>query len=340
MNGAIGETRRREAVRRVLEGRAFRPARPSAEARAPANIALVKYWGKRDEDLHLPVTASLSVSLGPLGTRTRISAAARDAMTLNGVALRSEDPIAVRLFRFVDLFRSPGDPALEIESDNTVPTGAGLASSASGFAALVRALDAWCGWDLPSSALSILARLGSGSACRSVFDGFVEWRAGTRADGMDSLAEPRAERWPGLRISAVIVEAGPKPVGSGEAMRRTMATSPLYAAWPDMVARDLGEVRSAIASRDIERLGRTAERNATAMHETMQAARPAIRYETAATRACLEKVRTLRSDGRAVYATMDAGPNVKLIHEARDDAAVAAVFPSMVTVRPFDPAAV
>ena len=326
---------RREAVRRVLEGRNCRPEHESAEAFAPSNIALVKYWGKRDEALHLPVTGSLSVSMGRRGTFTRVRAAEHDRVMFNGETLPQGDARAERLARFLDLFRSPEVPAFFVETANTIPTGAGLASSASGFAALVLALDTWFGWKLPRRALSILARLGSGSASRSVYEGFVEWHAGCEPDGSDSFAEQISATWPGLCISAVVVEPGPKPISSGEAMRKTVATSPLYASWPGVVDRDLYEVRAAIEHRDVERLGCAAEGNAMAMHATMHAARPSICYWKPATLDGLAQVRALRSEGHAVYVTMDAGPNLKLIHDASATAACMARFPSLDTVWPF-----
>lgn len=333
--GGLESDRRLAAARAVIGERPLRPARASAEAYAPANIALVKYWGKRDEALRLPVTGSLSISLGDLGTRTRLTPAEADRVVLNGVALSAEDPFARRLSGFLDLFRSPVAPGFAVETVNTVPTAAGLASSASGFAALVLAMDALMDWSLPERARSILARLGSGSACRSVRAGFMEWRCGERADGSDSFAEPLPDIWPALRIGLVVVEAGPKPIGSGEAMRRTCATSPLYAAWPATVARDLTETRAAIAARDLERLGVTAEGNAMAMHATMIAARPSVCYWTASTLDALRRLRVLREEGVAVYATMDAGPNVKLLFEQSAESAVLRQFPNLGIARSF-----
>ncbi len=328
--------RRRAAADHALAGRARRPARSEAEAWASANIALVKYWGKRDEALHLPVTGSLSVSMGTLGTRTSVKAAPRDSLIFNGETLPLDHPRAVRAVRYLDLFRSSDAPAFEVNTTNTLPTAAGLASSASGFAALARAMDQLMGWNLPAAELSSLARLGSGSACRSVFDGFVEWARGARDDGSDSFASPIAATWPGLCIGVRMVESGPKAIGSGEAMRHTVATSPLYAAWPGLVERDLAEARAAIGARDLERLGRTAEGNALAMHATMAAARPSVIYWTGATIETLHRVHECRRNGIPVYATMDAGPNVKLIFESAHADAIGAAFPGVEIIRPFD----
>ncbi len=332
-DAALVEARRR-AIRAVLGGRPCAPHAP-AEAFAPANIALVKYWGKRDDVLNLPRTSSLSVSLGALGTHTRIAAAERDAVVLNGRALAASDAFAIRLSAYLDLFRHPQCPGFRVDTRNLLPTAAGLASSASGFAALARALDGLFQWGLDARGLSVLARLGSGSACRSLWTGFVEWQAGTAADGSDSHGVPLAERWPELRLGLAVVEPGPKPVGSREAMRRTVETSPLYAAWPATVARDLDELRAAIRTHDFERLGRTAEGNALAMHATMQAARPPVVYWTAATLELFARLAELRRSGAPVYFTMDAGPNVKLLFGAAAEPDVARTFPGMPVVAPF-----
>ena len=180
----------RQVVQRILAGRGFQE-KGAAQTYAPANIALVKYWGKRDEALNLPVTGSLSISLGPLGSHVELArgAGAADAVWLNGKSLPVDSSFAQRASAYLDLFRPAPDFVFELKARNTVPTAAGFASSASGFAALAKAVDGLFGWGLGTRELSILARLGSGSAARSLEEGFVEWRAGTAADGMDSFAE-------------------------------------------------------------------------------------------------------------------------------------------------------
>ncbi len=325
---------RRPVVDTLLAGR---PRAPRAEgaAFAPANIALVKYWGKRDAALNLPVTSSLSISLGELGSETRVAPAGRPGDTV----LLGPDPapagFAARVSAYLDLVRPAPDFGFRVETHNRVPTAAGFASSASGFAALALALDDLFGWALDLPALSILARLGSGSACRSVFDGFVEWTAGSRPDGMDSHGRRLDATWPALRLALLPIETSAKPVSSRHGMRHTVETSPLYAAWPETVARDLESARAAIATRDFPRLGATAEGNAMAMHATMHAARPPLVYWTPATIAAMRRAHALRDEGRAVYLTMDAGPNPKLLFEADQADAVRAAFPNAVIVAPF-----
>ena len=333
-DGTSSPDLRRQAAQAVLDGRSCVPG-TAADAFAPANIALVKYWGKRDEILNLPRTSSLSVSLGAAGTRTRLEAADRDDIRLNGETVPAPAAFARRLSAYLDLFRSPACPGFRVATENHIPTAAGLASSASGFAALVRALDALFRWNLDDRGLSVLARLGSGSACRSLWPGFVAWQAGVAADGRDSHGIPLAQRWPDLRVGLVVVEAGPKPVSSREAMRRTVETSPLYAGWPATVARDLEELHAAIRARDLERLGRAAEGNAFAMHATMHAARPPVVYWTAATLDVFARLVDVRQGGLPVFLTMDAGPNVKLLFDTASEPAVARAFPGIRILTPF-----
>jgi diphosphomevalonate decarboxylase len=323
-------------VTRLLANRAESIQR-EADVFAPANIALCKYWGKRDTELNLPVTDSLSLSLGALGSRCKMTIAdgAADHVQLNGTLLPPENPFACRLSRFLDLFRGDQRHHFRIETVNTIPTAAGFASSASGFAAIVKALDTLHGWRLPERSLSILARLGSGSASRSLWQGFVHWHAGGDADGMDCFAEPMPEQWPDLRIGLLILNRSQKATGSTEAMRRTVETSVLYEAWPRQVATDLAAIRQAIRDCDIAGLGTAVEANALAMHATMMAARPAVLYWQPESVAAMQRVWSARAEGLPVYFTMDAGPNVKLLFRETDRTAIEQRFKELVTANPW-----
>lgn len=325
---------KQEVVQCILAGRS-NGAAAEASRFAPANIALCKYWGKRDEMLNLPRTSSLSVSLESLGTHTRITPAGSDEILLNGDPVDSSTSFAGRIVEFLDLFRVNGQPAFHVETRNSVPTAAGLASSASGFAALVLALDGAFGWNLPPREASILARLGSGSACRSVFCGFAEWHAGTASNGLDSFAERLDADWPALRLGILTVSSEQKALGSRAAMRQTVETSPLYASWPETVAGDLPRLRAAIAQRDLEEMGSVAEANALAMHATMMGARPAILYWQPDSVTMMERVWAARADSTPVYFTMDAGPNLKLLFEEGSAASVLERFPEAKVVAPF-----
>jgi diphosphomevalonate decarboxylase len=302
---------------------------------APANIALCKYWGKRERGLNLPVTDSLSISLGTLGSHCTMRLAEQDAYFLNGAPVAQDSPFAVRLRTFLDLFRGDAGCHYHVEAVNTVATAAGFASSASGFAAVVMALHQLHGWQLDERILSVFARMGSGSACRSLWKGFVHWHAGTRADGMDSFAEPLRSDWDELRVGLLSVETGTKAISSREAMNRTVATSALYACWPEQVKQDLATLQQAIAACDFVALGACAEQNAMAMHATMIAAKPPVLYWHPQSVAAMQAVWRARNDGLSVYFTMDAGPNVKILFEEARTSDVLALFPDLLVADPW-----
>ena len=299
-----------------------------AAAQAHPNIALIKYWGKRDVPLNLPVVGSLSITLDTLWTRTSVrfgTDLTADRLSLNG---REDAKQLRKVSACLDLLRArAGTQArAEVVSHNNFPTGAGLASSASGFAALVMAADAALGLDLPHATLSEFARRGSGSASRSIFGGYVEWALGERADGEDSVARPilDADAWP-LRVAVAITSTAEKAIGSTEGMNRTAETSPYQRAWIDTQEADLAEARAAIVARDFERLADISEFSCLKMHALAMAAKPGLLYWNAATMAAMHAVRALRASGVPVFFTIDAGPQVKAICLPEAAAQVAAV---------------
>jgi len=315
-------------VERILAN-SPRQVKERGAAFAPANIALCKYWGKRDEELNLPVTSSLSMSLGPLGAHTELTLcdAAGDEMWLNGEPVDEGSAFYRRAAAYLDLFR--GDLHFCLRTESTIPVAAGLASSASGYAALALALNDLFGWKLQRRDLSILARLGSGSASRSVYEGFVEWHAGVQEDGMDSYADRLDVEWPELRIGLLELSLAEKPISSREAMQRTVATSPLYREWPEKVAADLAAIRDGLAAHDMEAVGQAAESNAVFMHATMRTSVPPVDYRLPVTLETIAAVERARADGLRVYFTMDAGPNVKLLFLDGDREAIQSRFPAL-----------
>ena len=295
-------------------------------ARACANIALVKYWGKRDALLNLPAAGSLSLTLAALTTETTVqfdAALEGDELVLDGAPAPAGD--VKRLSTFLELIRTQAGIPIRarVLSRNNFPTASGLASSASGFAALAAAAARAAGLELSPRELSILARRGSGSAARSVFGGFVRMHAGSTSE--DAYAEPLESPLLGkVRMVIAVVGGGaPKSHSSRDAMDHTAATSPMYRAWLDLVPRDLEAAEAALAAGDLEQLGAIAEANALAMHASAIAARPAVVYWRPATLALLEKVRGLRACGVAAWATMDAGPHVKVLTTADDASTIA-----------------
>ncbi|WP_424448732.1 diphosphomevalonate decarboxylase [Microbacterium arborescens] len=286
----------------------------TATAIAHPNIALVKYWGKRDSVLNLPATGSLSMTLDIFPTTTTVTlddAAERDSLVLNGDE-RTDGP-AERVSRFLDIVRAlAGSSArARVETVNTVPSAAGLASSASGFAALAVAAAAAYGLDLDTRALSRLARRGSGSASRSIIPGFAIWHAGE--DDESSFAEPLDA--PELAMVVAMVEKREKAVSSREAMRRTVLTSPFYPAWVSSTAESLEAAADASRAGDVERLGRITEVNALRMHALIQSCDPPIRYLNPVSVEIFDRVAALRESGVDAWATADAGPNVVVLTE-------------------------
>lgn len=323
------------------------PATPTpgirGDAFAPSNIALCKYWGKRDTDLNLPINGSLSVSLGNLGSHTEItpSTTDRDQVLLNGELQALDSRFSQKVVDFVSLFRKGLDQPLRINTHNSIPTAAGLASSASGFAALMLALNDFYTLQLAPPVLSAFARMGSGSAARSIYTGFVEWHKGENPDGMDSHATPLTLAWPDFRIAIVKVHTKPKTVDSRAGMQRTVTSAALYQAWPDQAARDLGILKQAIHTQDFSALGQTAEHNALSMHATMIASQPPLLYWLPESVALMQRVWTARNAGLEVYFTMDAGPNIKLLFLGESTEDVRATFPELAAsdvIAPFDPA--
>lgn len=293
----------------------------TATAQAHPNIALVKYWGKRDGEINLPATGSLSMTLDifPTTTTVTLTDAGADTLVFGGQE-RGGVP-AERVTRFLDLVRSlaGSDARAVVDTVNTVPSAAGLASSASGFAALAVAAAAAYGLDLDARALSRLARRGSGSASRSIVPGFAVWHAGD--DDATSYAE--AVTAPDLSMVVAMVEKSEKPISSREAMRRTVVSSPFYSAWVTSTAETLEAALEACADGDVDRLGRISEVNALRMHALIQSCDPPIRYLSPVSVEIFDRVAGLRADGVGAWATADAGPNVVVLTRPEDAAAVA-----------------
>jgi len=282
---------------------------------AHPNIALVKYWGKSDVERNIPAVGSLSITLDGLTTTTSVCfdpELGSDEFVLGG----QDAPAMVgRVSSCLDLLRERAgtDVYARVESENDFPTAAGLASSASGFAALVVAADAALGARLEPAGLADVARQASGSAARSIFGGFVELRLttdGPRPTETRQILEP--SKWP-LRVAVAVTETGPKEVGSTEGMVRSEQTSPFYTAWVDSAEADLAEARAAIERRDFDALADVSESSCLKMHAVTMSSRPGLIYWNGTTVECIRRVRELRSDGVPVFFTVDAGPQVKAV---------------------------
>lgn len=332
------QSSKQQIIETILTGTAHTKQLATATAFAPANIALCKYWGKRDQELNLPVTDSLSISLGDKGVTTTITVSDQaDQIILNSKQLPVNSPFGQRICQFLDLVRPPG-MFFQVVTSSNIPISAGLASSAAGFAALVKALDQLFAWRLTNQQLSILARLGSGSASRSLWHGFVLWQKGERADGMDSYAQlmPIAPtEWQDLRVGLLIFSSAEKKISSRVAMQVTVQSCPFYELWPRQVAKTLTELKQALATQNFVALGQATETNSLAMHALMLASWPAIIYSTADTLQAMQAVWQLRAAGVAVYFTQDAGPNLKLLFLAEQQAEILAMFPNIQLINPW-----
>ena len=284
-----------------------------ATALAHPNIALVKYWGKRDEELILPRHGSLSMTLEGLAATTTVEFCERedDAATIDGRRLEGEE--LSRITRVLDLVRARAGIShrARVASKTDFPKAAGLASSSAGGAALAAAAAWAAGLQLDRRELSLLARRNSGSACRSVDGGFCEWLRGEAEDGSDSFAVQVASEshWPELRMVVVICAEEAKAISSREAMKRTVETSPYFAAWARSAEDDVAGARAALLARDLPALGALAERNAWRMHAAAMAADPHIVYLQPTTLAVVRMLEGLRAGGLPAWLTLDAGPN-------------------------------
>lgn len=271
---------------------------------AHPNIALIKYWGKQDKPGNIPATPNMSITLDTLSTETTVTGSDEDVFYLNGQRLEDN-----KVTQFLAQLRSSYEIGrLSISSTNNFPTGAGLASSASGFAALTLAINKYAGLGLSLDLLSAHARLGSASAARSFHGGFVSlvpplWQAQATAP---------ASHWPLSTVIAITSHAK-KTVGSSAGMEASRLTSPFYEAWLQGSADDYANANEAILAKDFQQLAAAAELNCLKMHSVMLTSVPTLSYWNPTTLAVMDEVRNLRNRGIAVFFTIDAGPQVKAV---------------------------
>jgi len=290
-----------------------------ATARAQPNIALIKYWGKRDTVNNLPAVGSISVTLDDLFTEMSVSLDADLGGDQLFVNQQQNESMLPRISACLDDVLGDSRSRARIDSRCNFPVAAGLASSASSFAATVLAASAASGAEASTADLASLAGRASGSAARSLYGGFAELQNTETDVSVQTILEN--DEWP-LRVVIAVTSDGPKPVSSGEAMEISRKTSPFYGRWIEDQVDDLNVARVAIRELDFEKLAQVSEHNCLKMHSVMWASRPPIVYWNAATLACLQSVRELRASGVAVFFTIDAGPQVKAVCVASDEAQV------------------
>lgn len=296
----------------------------TATAVANSNIAFIKYWGNANDALRIPVNGSISMNLDGLFTRTTVSfqpSLALDELVINGHEVTG--PALMRVSAILDIVRQAAGltQRAEVISENNFPTGAGIASSAAAFAALAVAATQAAGLAWSERELSILARRGSGSACRSVPGGFVEWIPGTDSDDSYAISIAPPDHWD-LVDCVAIISAGHKRTGSTEG-HALAPTSPLQAARVADAPRRLDICRRAILARDFDALAAVVEHDSNMMHAVMMTSQPALFYWQPATLTVMDAVRTWRSQGLPVFYTIDAGPNVHVLTPGTHAAEVA-----------------
>ncbi|GAO14685.1 uncharacterized protein UV8b_04631 [Ustilaginoidea virens] len=319
-----------------------------ASTTAPVNIAVVKYWGKRDAKLNLPTNSSLSVTLSQADLRTLTTASCSpsyadgDSLILNGERSDVSGARTQACFRELRARRAALEAAdctlpklsampLKLVSENNFPTAAGLASSAAGFAALVRAVaDLYELPDSPSE-LSLVARQGSGSACRSLFGGYVAWRMGDKDDGSDSVADlvAPASHWPDMRALILVVSAAKKGVSSTSGMQQTVATSGLFQhRIKQIVPSNMDMMEEAIRSRDFAKFAEITMRDSNSFHACCADTYPPIFYMNDVSRAAIRAVESINEKaGKTIAAyTFDAGPNCVVYYLEVNEPAVLCAF--------------
>ncbi|MCJ1256984.1 diphosphomevalonate decarboxylase [Lignoscripta atroalba] len=319
-----------------------------ASTTAPVNIAVIKYWGKRDPSLNLPTNSSLSVTLSQSDLRTHTTASCSasfppsDTLLLNSAPqeISSARPKAcIHSLRALRAALEDVDPSLpplstfplRLVSVNNFPTAAGLASSAAGFAALVRAIADLYALPQSPTELSLIARQGSGSACRSLLGGYVAWDKGSRDDGIDSVARVVAplSHWPEMRALILVVSADKKGVSSTTGMQTTVNTSKLFPMRAnEVVPQEMKAMEKAILEKDFQSFGRVTMRESNSFHATCLDTEPPIFYLNDVSRAAIRAVEDINERAGKIIAayTFDAGPNAVIYYLQQYTTEVAGLF--------------
>lgn len=293
-------------------------------AQGSPNIALVKYWGKRDERLILPCNSSLSITLSSEAVNTTTSMVFSkklkgDTLFIDGKRQNIKEKEMQERLWIIEKMREDAevDANFMVVSKSNFPASSGMASSASGIATLVFAANAALGLGLSPKELSMIARQGSGSACRSIFGGLVLWRKGELPNGKDSYAEQIFDEkyWPEIIDIIAIVSQSKKKVSSRAGMKQTMETNPLYASRPSSAEKRADKAISAYKKRDFNALGEEIMADSNEMHALMMSTRPAIRYLNDSSYMIMDVIEELnREAGENIAAyTFDAGPNAHII---------------------------
>lgn len=300
---------------------------------APSNIAFIKYWGKKDEILRLPENGSISMCLSNLFTTTTVEfdkKLKQDQITINNTRLEKE---AEKAIKHLDRIRKIAGISLKakVVTENNFPTGTGLSSSASGFAALTVAAANAAGLKLSGKELSILARQGSGSACRSIPDGFVEWLDGDTSETSYAVSLYPPDYWDIADVVAM-VSTGRKDVATSEGQKNA-ATSVFYSTRLKNIPNKIKEIKEALSQKDFTRLGEISEAEALELHTIMLTSQPSLIYWTPGTLTIMKLVKKWRVEGLEVYFTINTGQDIHLIVEKKNVDKLAAKLKELPEVR-------
>lgn len=283
-----------------------------------ANIAIIKYWGKENQAKMIPSTSSVSLTLENMFTTTSVSflpdTATSDQFYINGVLQNDEEH--TKISTIIDQFRQPGQAFVKMETQNNMPTAAGLSSSSSGLSALVKACDQLFDTQLDQKALAQKAKFASGSSSRSFFGPVAAW-------DKDSGAIYKVETDLKMAMIMLVLNAAKKPISSREGMKLCRDTSTTFDEWVEQSAIDYQHMLTYLKTNNFEKVGQLTEANALAMHATTKTANPPFSYLTKESYQAMEAVKELRQEGFACYFTMDAGPNVKVLCLEKDLAQLA-----------------
>ncbi|WP_165618910.1 diphosphomevalonate decarboxylase [Streptococcus pyogenes] len=283
-----------------------------------ANIAIIKYWGKENQAKMIPSTSSISLTLENMFTTTSVSflpdTATSDQFYINGVLQNGEEH--TKISTIIDQFRQPGQAFVKMETQNNMPTAAGLSSSSSGLSALVKACDQLFDTQLDQKALAQKAKFASGSSSRSFFGPVAAW-------DKDSGAIYKVETDLKMAMIMLVLNAAKKPISSREGMKLCRDTSTTFDEWVEQSAIDYQHMLTYLKTNNFEKVGQLTEANALAMHATTKTANPPFSYLTKESYQAMEAVKELRQEGFACYFTMDAGPNVKVLCLEKDLAQLA-----------------
>lgn len=289
-------------------------------SKAPANIAFIKYWGRKNEKLRLPLNSSISMNLSEAYTITTVEflkSHKQDEIIIKNGRFLPKD--ADRIIEHLERIRRLAKSRLfaKVVTENNFPRNAGIASSASGFAALTMAATKALGLDLTEKELSILSRLASGSSARSIPDGFVEWKEGEKSEDSFAYSLYNEQYWD-LRDLVLILDEERKKTSSSEGHRQ-ISSSPFLKVRLSNLSGKIISLKKALKEKDFYSLGEIIEQEAIEMHAIMMTQGQPLFYLTGKTIELIEKTRELRKDGLPVYFTLDAGPNMHLICEGKNE---------------------